>query len=229
MNKGHTVISFIFTFKLLVNLSDSHFLICIRFNDSVSKGHTPLTFIQPCTFLLVTLIHFSKQGLVNSLTILLLYVYVHNLHWTKLVELSCKWQWQRMYTMSYCYGHTWAVMALVDSIVVRCTRLDDYNTCIFISALAHWPFFIFNVVSFLPLTPRGFVWLHWLGDTFPIFPMWFFGFSYQAAHTFFHCTFWFVGTSSFCWRSSCFGLGWGGPFTRSLLWAVAGVPSPLLG
>ena len=90
-------------------------------------------------------------------------------------------------------------------------------------------FFIFNMVSFLPLTPRGFVWLHWLGDTFPIFPMWFFGFSYQAAHTFFHCTFWFVGTSSFCWRSSCFGLGWGGPFTRSLLWAVAGVPSPLLG
>ena len=78
-------------------------------------------------------------------------------------------------------------------------------------------FFIFNVASFLPLTPRGFVWLHWLGDTFPIFPMWFFGFSYQAAHTFFHCTFWFVGTSSFCWRSSCFGLGWGGPFTRSLL------------
>ena len=80
VNTGHTGISFIFTFKLLVNLSDSHFLICIRFNDSVSKGHTPLTFIQTCTFLLVTLIHFSKQGFVNSLTILLLYVYVHNLH-----------------------------------------------------------------------------------------------------------------------------------------------------
>ena len=150
VNKGHTVISFIFTFKLLVNLSDSHFLICIRFNDSVSKGHTPLTFIQTCTFLLVTLIHFSKQGLVNSLTILFLYVYVHNLHWTKLVELSCKWQWQRMYTMSYCYERTWAVMALVDSIVVRCTRLDDYNTCIFISALAHWPFlFLMWYLSYL--------------------------------------------------------------------------------
>ena len=133
MNNGHTVISFIFTFKLLVNLSDSHFLICIRYDDSVSKSHTPLTFLQTCTFLLVTLIHLSKQGFVNSLTILFLYVYVHNLHWTKLVELSCKWQWQRMYTMSYCYERTWAIMALVDSFVVRGIRLDDYNTCIFIS------------------------------------------------------------------------------------------------
>ena len=132
-----------FHFKLLVNLSDSHFLICVRYNDSVSKGHTPLTFIQTCIFLLVTLIHFSKQGFVNSLTILLLYVYVHNLHWPKLVELSCKWQWQRMYTISDCYGHTWAVMALVDSIVVRCTR-------IFISALAHWPFlFLMWYLSYL--------------------------------------------------------------------------------
>ena len=50
VNKGHTVISFIFSFKLLVNLSDSHFLICIRYDDSPSKGHTPLTFIQTCTF-----------------------------------------------------------------------------------------------------------------------------------------------------------------------------------
>ena len=174
MNKGHTVISFIFTFKLLVNLSDSHFLICIRYDDSVSKGYTPLTFIQTCTFLLVTLIHLSKQGFVNSLTILFLYVYVHNLHWTKLVELSCKWQWQRMYTMSYCYECTWAIMPLVDSIVVRCLRLDDYNTCIFISALARWPF-LFSM-WYLPLTPRGFVSLHWLGDTFPIFPMRFLGF-----------------------------------------------------
>ena len=49
-----------------------------------------------------------------------------------------------------------------------------------------------------------------------------------GAHLF-HCTFWFVGTSSFCWRSSCFGLGWVGSFTRSFLWAVAGAPSPLLG
>ena len=128
----------------------------------------------------------------------------------------------------YCYERTWAVMALVDSIVVRCTRLDDYNTMYIHLSSRTLTFSIFNVVSFLPLTPRGFVWLHWLGDTFPIFPMWFFGFSYQAAHTFFHCTFWFVGTSSFCWRSSCFGLGWGGPFIRSLLCAVAGVPSPLL-
>ena len=139
------------------------------------------------------------------------------------------WQWQRIYTMSYCYERTWADMALAHSIVVRCTRLDDYNTMYIHLSSRTLTCSIFNVVSFLPLTPRGFVWLHWLGDTFPIFPMWFFGFSYQAAHTFFHCTFWFVGTSSFCWRSSCFGLGWGGPFTRSLLWAVAGVPSPLLG
>ena len=46
VNKGHTIISFIFTFKLLVNLSDSHFLICIRYDDSVCKGHTAITFLQ---------------------------------------------------------------------------------------------------------------------------------------------------------------------------------------
>ena len=117
-NLHWTNISFIFTFKLLVNLLDSHFLICIRYDDSVSKGHTPLAFIQTCTFLLVTLIHLSKQGFVNSLTILFLYFYVHNLYWTKLVELSHTWQWQTMSSISYCYERTWAVMALVDSIVV---------------------------------------------------------------------------------------------------------------
>ena len=36
----------------------------------------------------------------------------------------------------------------------------------------------------------------------------------------------FEGTSSFCWWSYSFGLVWGGPFARSLLLAVAGVPSP---
>ena len=110
----------------------------------------PSHFFQTSTFLLVTLIRFSKQGFVNSLTILFLYVYAPNLHWTKLAEQSCKWQWQRMYTMSYCYDRTWAVMALVDSIVVRYIRLDDYDTCIFISALALWPFiFLMWYLSYL--------------------------------------------------------------------------------
>ena len=48
---------------------------------------------------------------------------------------------------------------------------------VFISALARWPFSFLMWYLSLPLTPRGFVWLHWLRDTFPIFPMWFFGFS----------------------------------------------------
>ena len=77
--------------------------------------------------------HLSKQDFVNSLTILCLYVYVHKLNWTELVELSCKGQWQTMYIMPYCYERTWAIMALVDSIVVRFIWLDGYN--IFILAL----------------------------------------------------------------------------------------------
>ena len=139
-------------------------------------------------------------------------------------ELSCKGQWQSMYIMSYCYENTWAVMALVDSIVVRFIWLDGYN--IFISALKLFLFLM--LYSFLPLTPRGFCVTVLVGGYVNIFFP-FFWFSYQAVHTFFHCTFWFESTSSFCWRSCCFGLGWGGPFTHSLLWAVVGVPSPLLG
>ena len=77
--------------------------------------------------------HLSKQDFVNSLTILCLYVYVHKLNWTELVELSCKGQWQTMYIMPYYYQHTWAIMALVDPIVVRFIWLDGYN--IFILAL----------------------------------------------------------------------------------------------
>ena len=71
---------FHFHFILLVSLSDSNFFICIRYNDSVSRGHIAISFVQICTFLLVTLMHLGKQDFVNSLTILYLHVYVNKLN-----------------------------------------------------------------------------------------------------------------------------------------------------
>ena len=46
-------------------------------------------------------------------------------------------------------------MALVDSVVVRCLRVDDYNTCIHLSSRT-LTFFIFNVVSFFTFNPQRF-------------------------------------------------------------------------
>ena len=84
-----------------------------------------------------------------------------------------------MYIMSYCYENTWAVMALVDSIVVRFIWLDGYN--IFISALKLFLFLM--LYSFLPLTPRWFCVTVLVGGYVNIFFQ-FFWFSYQAVHTF---------------------------------------------
>ena len=46
-------------------------------------------------------------------------------------------------------------MALVDSIVVRCLRVDDYNICVHLSSRT-LTFFIFNVVSFFTFKPQRF-------------------------------------------------------------------------
>ena len=70
-------------------------------------------------------------------------------------------------------------MALVDSFVVRGIRLDDYNTCIFISCCC----------IFLTFNSQRFCVTALVGGYVPIFPMCFFWFSYQAADSFFHCTF----------------------------------------
>ena len=77
-------------------------------------------------------------------------------------------------------------MALVDSIVVRCTRLDDYNTRIFISALAHGPFLC---GIFLTFNPQRFFVTALVGEHVP-------SFSHVVCRVFvsggahlFHCTF----------------------------------------
>ena len=46
-------------------------------------------------------------------------------------------------------------MALVDSLAVRCLRVDDYNTCIHLSSRT-LTFFIFIVVSFFTFNPQRF-------------------------------------------------------------------------
>ena len=167
---------FTFSLKLLVKWFTLFYSYQIRWQCEQGP-YTAITFIQTCTFLFVTLIHLSKQDFVNSLTILFLYVYVQKLNWTKLVELSSRDSYlQRLYTMSYCYERTWAIMALLDSFVVRCIRLDDYNTCIFIS----W------CCIFLTFNPQRFCVTALVGGYVPnLSHVFFFWFSYQAAHSFF--------------------------------------------